>query len=121
VTQGGLPPADAASRRAAVRRTAPWNDSSVARAACDPSAAFQGKNSFAPARMAWRIRSGSAAAAIAMIARLGLLARSRSIAAIPDEASERMSTTTRSGPMPSAERPSTMPTGTPQARTRRAI
>ena len=35
---------------------------------------------------------------------LPLLARSRSIAAIPDEASVRMSTTTRSGAAPSADR-----------------
>jgi hypothetical protein len=43
------------------------------------------------------------------------------MAAIPDDASDRMSTTTRSGPLPSGERPSTIPTGTPQARTSRAI
>ena len=73
VTHGGLAPALAASRRAAVRRTAPWNDSSVARAAADPSTAFQGKNSLAPARIAWRISSGSGAAAMTKIARLALL------------------------------------------------
>ncbi len=33
VTHGGLAPAVAASRRVAVRRTAPWNDSSIAREA----------------------------------------------------------------------------------------
>ena len=57
----------AASRRAAVRRTAPWNDSSIVREAC-VAPPGPGKNSFAPARIAWRIRSGSAAAAMAKIA-----------------------------------------------------
>ena len=98
VTHGGLAPAVAASRRAAVRRTAPWNDSSIARDACVAPPGFHGKNSFAPARIAWRIRSGSAAAAMAKIATVGCPARSRSMAAMPDEASARMSTTTTSGP-----------------------
>ena len=55
-----------------------------------------------------RIRSGSAAAAIAKIATPPWVARSRSMAAMPDEASARRSTTATSGAMPSA-RPSTMP------------
>ena len=50
------------SRRAAVRRMAPWNVS---------SAGGQMKNSFAPARIDWRIRSGSAASATAKIAGAG--------------------------------------------------
>ena len=55
--------------------------------------------------------------AIAKIATDGPPARSRSIAAIPDETSARMSTMTRSGPAPSmVARPSVMPTGTPHAR-----
>ena len=119
VTQGGLALAVAASRRVAVRRTAPWNASSVARPLEEPSPTFQGKNSFAPARMACRIRSDSAAVAMAKIARFALLARSRSMATMPEEASLRMSTTTRSGPWPSALRVSMMPMGTPQARNRR--
>jgi hypothetical protein len=120
VMHGGLAPACAASRRAAVRRTAPWNDSSIARDACVPPPGVQGKNSLAPARIACRMRSGSAAFAIANTATFPFPARSRSIAAIPDGASERISTTTRSGPTPSAlARPSTMPTGTPPARSRR--
>ena len=120
VIHGGRAPAWAASRRAAVRRTAPWNDSSMARDAWLAPPGFHGKNSFAPARIACRIRSGSAAVAIANTAMLLLPARRRSMDAIPDDASERMSTTTRSGPTPSAvARPSTIPTGTPPARSNR--
>ena len=52
VTHGCLAPASAASRRAAVRRTAPWNDSSIARDACVSPPGVQGKNSLAPARIA---------------------------------------------------------------------
>jgi hypothetical protein len=69
-------------------RTAPWNDSSVLRATPSP---VHGKNSLAPARIACRIRSGSAEPATAKIATPGCAARSRSIVAIPDDASERMS------------------------------
>ena len=42
----------AAAWRAAVRRTAPWKDSSIVRDACEVPPGFHGKNSFAPARMA---------------------------------------------------------------------
>ena len=59
----------------------------MSRAAGEPSALFHGKNSLAPARMACRIRSGSAAPATAKIAMFALDARSRSIAAMPDDAS----------------------------------
>ena len=120
VTHGCRAPAVAASRRAAVLRTAPWNDSSGA--ATPPPVRVHGKNSFAPARIAWRIRSGSAAPATAKIATAGCAARSRSIVAIPDEASARMSTMkTSDAAVSPARRSSTMPTGTPHARSRRAI
>ncbi len=52
VTHGGLALAVAASRRAAVRRTAPWNDSSIERDAAVAPPGFHGKNSLAPARIA---------------------------------------------------------------------
>ena len=52
VTQGCRAPALDASRRAAVRRTAPLNDSSIARDAGVAPPVFQGKNSLAPARIA---------------------------------------------------------------------
>ena len=52
VTHGCLVPALDASRRAAMRRTAPWNDSSIARDAGVAPPVFQGKNSLAPARIA---------------------------------------------------------------------
>ena len=122
VTHGGLAPAVAASRRAAVRRTAPWNDS-FGRARRRRAVDRRSRG-----RTRWRRRASPGGSGPARrpprstkIARLALLARSRSIAAMPDEASARMSTTTRSGPCPSALRPSTMPTGTPQARSRREI
>ena len=63
---------------------APWNDSSIEREACVALPGCHGKNSFAPARIACRIRSGSVPAAIAKIAMAGCDARSRSIAAMPD-------------------------------------
>jgi hypothetical protein len=120
VMHGCLAPACAASRRVAVRRSAPWNDSSIARCVAPPGC--HAKNSLAPARIACRIRSGSAAAAIAKTATPAWPARSRSMAAIPDDTSWRISTTTTSGPTPSAvARPSVMPTGTPHARISRAM
>ena len=76
------------SRRAAVRRMAPWNVS---------SAGGQTKNSFAPARIAWRIRSGSALSATAKMLDAGAAARRRSMPAIADDASPRMSTMRSSG------------------------
>jgi hypothetical protein len=64
----------------------------------------QVKNSFAPARMAWRIRSGSAASAMAKMPALAAEARSRSMPAMADEASPRMSTMMTSGEVPSRVR-----------------
>ena len=69
VTQGWRAPAVAASRRAAVRRIAPWKDSSNVR---PPAAAFHAKNSFAPARIACRISSGSDVDATAKIETCGM-------------------------------------------------
>jgi hypothetical protein len=121
VTQGCRAPAVAASRRAAVRRTEPWKDSSIDRDCGVSPPGSHGKNSLAPARIAWRMRSGSVAVATAKIASDGLPARSRSMAAIPDDTSPRMSTTARSGPAPSTlARPSVIPTGTPHALSIRA-
>ncbi len=80
------------SRRAVRRRTAPWNSS---------SAGGHVKNSLAPARIAWRMRSGSAADAMAKMPVAGALALMRSMFAIADDTSVRMSTTTRSAGDPS--------------------
>ena len=97
--------------RSAARRRGRTPPSRARPAVCPPASR---------GRTRWRRRAspaGSArdpaAAAIAKIATALWLARSRSIAAMPDEASARMSTTTTSG----ARRPcaclSTMPTGHP--------
>src|SRR4051812_36945100 len=68
------------------------------------------------------MRSGSGLAAMAKIPTEGWFARTRSMAAIPDDASARMSTTTTSGLGPSASpRASTRPTGTPPARSSAAM
>src|SRR5262249_10525932 len=61
------------------------------------------KNSFAPARIECRMRSGSALSATAKMASAGDDPRRRSIVDIADVASPRTSTTTRSG---AAARPS---------------
>ena len=116
VAQGWRVPAWAASRRAAVFRTAPWKDSSIERLACVCPPVVHGKNSLAPARIAPRIRSDSAVMATAKMAIDAWVARSRSIAAMPEAASARRSTTATSGCEPSVARPSTIPTGTPHAR-----
>ena len=77
------------SRRAAVRRIAPWNVS---------SGGGQVKNSLAPARIACRIRSGSASTRDGEDAGIaGAPARSRSMVGIAADASPRASTMTRSG------------------------
>ena len=91
-------------RRAAPPSAAPPRGTTPPSRATPPVAppGFHGKNSLAPARIACRIRSGSAAPAIAKIATVGCPARRRSIAAIPDDASARMSTTTMSGPAASS-------------------
>jgi hypothetical protein len=87
-----------------------------------PDMPDQGKNSLAPARIAWRINSGSEAAATAKIATFACAARSRSIVAMPEEASARMSTMNTSGTAVSpGRRSSTIPMGTPHARRSRAI
>ena len=79
-------------RRVAVRRMALWNVS---------SAGGQVKNSLAPARMACRIRSGSATWATAKMAEPGRPARSRSMVPMAEDESPRASTMTTSGATPS--------------------
>ncbi len=101
----GLAPCDD-SRRAAVRRIAPWNVS---------SAGGQVKNSFAPARIDDRMTSGSAVCATAKMPAPGDAARRRSIPAIADSASPRMSTMTTSGVSVSRAESMTL-TGTAPAR-----
>ncbi len=76
------------------------------------------KNSLAPARIACRMRSGSAVSATAKTPAPDDAARRRSIVAMPDEASPRRSTMTMSGGVLSrAPRPSSRLTGTAAART----
>ena len=113
VTDGGFAEALAVSRRVAMRRTAPSNES---------SGTGHMKNSLAPARIAWRISSGSVVCATAKIAVVVCAARRRSIAAMPEAASPRMSTVTTSGDVCSAPwRSSITPMGTPLGRSRRPI
>src|SRR5258708_18196737 len=82
----------AVSRRAAGGRTARGNVSSTG---------GDVKNSFAPARIDCRMRSGSAASATAKMPAPGTPARSRSMFDIADDASPRVSTMIKSGCAPS--------------------
>ncbi len=101
----------AVSRRAAVRRIAPWNVS---------SSGGHVKNSFAPARIDSRISSGLASSAIANIAAPDALARRRSMVPMASDASPRTSTMTRSGCAPSRPARSSMTlTGMALARSKR--
>ena len=103
--RAGCAPAVAASRRAAVRRTAPWNDSSIARDACVAPPGVHGKNSFAPARIAWRIRSGSAPPRSRRSPAPDAPRAAARSPPCPDEASARMSTSAMSGGDVSAPAP----------------
>jgi len=110
VVAGGFAPC-VVSRRAAVRRMAPWKVS---------SGGGQVKNSFAPARIDCRIRSGSACIATAKIPAFGAAARMRSIVDMAEDGSPRVSTMTRSSAALSrASRSSMMLTGiAPERRSR---
>ena len=110
VVAGGCAPC-AVSRRAAVRRIAPWNVS---------SAGGQVKNSLAPARIACRISSGSAASATAKMPAPGAPRAAARCVAIADDASPRVSTMTTSGAAPVARaRSSSTLTGIAPERSRR--
>ena len=108
------PPRDASPFGAPRRGTTPPSSATAGEPAADPGEELVRARRASPAGSdlvrRWR-RSRRCAT-------VGCPARRRSIAAMPDEASARMSMTTTSGPAVStpARRSSTMPTGTPHPR-----
>ena len=100
--------------RAATDRMASWTPSTIVSGGSSASGG-QGKNSLAPARMACRIKSGSATPAMVTMAIEGQCARTRSTPPSAD-APVLTSTMARSGVPAPSPRSSTMLTGVPLER-----